>query len=118
MLTSKVLDPNFNSVNLTVGGYGGGRGTGPGGLVPGGVGQGGLGGGIGMKTNTRTHPIPSNTITVIYNASNIVSTLNWPIITVDVIVFVFIVVLYFYFLFQDKEGRALNQVGFHMLNYS
>lgn len=70
MLMSKVLNPNFNSADVTVGGYGGGRGVGPGGLVPGGVGQGGLGGGIGMKTNTHTHPIPSNFITVVYNASN------------------------------------------------
>lgn len=45
MLTSKALNPNFNSDGLTVGGYGG---VGPGGLVPGGVGPGGLGVGIGM----------------------------------------------------------------------
>lgn len=48
MLTLKVLNPNFNSDALTVGGYGGGRGVGLGGLVPGGVGPGGLGVGIGM----------------------------------------------------------------------
>lgn len=45
MLTSKAFNPNFNSNGLTVGGYGGGRGVGPGGLVPG---PGGLGVGIGM----------------------------------------------------------------------
>lgn len=55
MLMSKVLNPNFNSDGLTVGGYGGGRGVGPGGLVPGGVGPGGLGFGIGMYTYT---PLP------------------------------------------------------------
>lgn len=48
MLSSKVSNPNFNSNGLTVGGYGGGRGVGPGGLLPGGVAPGGLGVGIGM----------------------------------------------------------------------
>lgn len=48
MLSSMVPNPNFNSHGLTVGGYGGGRGVGPGGLLPGGVAPGGLGVGIGM----------------------------------------------------------------------
>lgn len=56
---ANVFNPNLNSAHLTVGGYGGVRGTGPGGLVPGGVGPGGLGGGIGMQTHTHT-PFPTN----------------------------------------------------------